>query len=116
MSDQKYTYTVHTGKEESALIKLGIHALGGTDALNFTGILNEISKTQVKKVILDLSAVEIMNSSGLGMLVSGLSTLKKYNIGLSLAALPKKVDDLMKMTRLDTIFKIYPSVESALNL
>lgn len=112
--EQTYSYQILPSNEAIAIIKLGVNVLGGSDALSFTSLLNEISSTTVKNVILDLSAVEMMNSSGLGMLVSGLSTLKKYDIGLSLTSLPKKVENLLKMTHLDTIFKIYPSLDEAL--
>ena len=112
MGEHKYTFSILPGKEDFALVKLGSQVLGGTDALNFTGTLNEVSKTPVKTVVVDCSSVEVMNSSGLGMLVSGLTTLKKYNIAMSLISLPRKVEDLMKMTRLDSIFKIYPDINS----
>jgi len=112
MGEHNYTFSMIEGKEDTALIKLGSHVLGGTDALAFTNILNDISKTPAKSVVVDCSSVEVMNSSGLGMLVSGLTTLKKYNIAMSLISLPHKVEDLMKMTRLDSIFKIYADINS----
>ena len=114
MSDHDYKTEQVADYPSCAIIKIAKHALGGNDALNFTSALNSLSKSEIKLCIADLSEVEIMNSSGLGMLVSGLSTLRKYNIEFVLAALPKKVEELMKMTRLDTIFKIFPDVPTAL--
>lgn len=114
MSEQKYIYNLVQNSTEIAVIKLGTHVLGGSDALNFTEVLNELSKTEVKNVVIDCAAVEVMNSSGLGMLVSGMTTLKKFNIGFTLISLPKKVFELMKITRLDSIFKIYPDLDSVL--
>jgi anti-sigma B factor antagonist len=55
-----------------------------------------------------------MNSSGLGMLVSGISTLKKHNISMLLANLPEKISALLQITHLDKVFKVYPNVEVAL--
>lgn len=114
MLEFNYKVELIDGYPEYVLIKLGNHALGGSDALNFTSALNSFDKSSVKYCIADLSSVEVMNSSGLGMLVSGLSTLKKFNIELFLADLPPKVDSLIKMTRLDSIFKIFPTVEKAI--
>ena len=115
MNENNYSYEILPGNSSFAVIKLGTHALGGSDALKFTSLLNELNNAGVKFCIADLSEIQVINSTGLGMLVSGLSTLKKYNIEFILAGIPKKVQDLLKMTRLDTIFRISPSVESALN-
>lgn len=113
MKEHVYKYELLPEKSDTALVRLGTHALGGKDAMNFTSLLNEIGKTDIKYVIADLTEIQVINSSGLGMLVSGLSTLKKYNIELVLTGLPKKVADIMLITRLDTIFKIYDTVEKA---
>ncbi len=114
MKEHIYKYEILPERRDTALIKLGTHAIGGKDAMNFTSLLNEIGKTDIKFVITDLTDIQVINSSGLGMLVSGLSTLKKYNIELILTGLPKKVADIMLITRLDTIFKIYDTVEKAI--
>ncbi len=42
------------------------------------------------RVVLDLGGVKFMNSSGLGMLIGGLTTIKKPK-GTNLQTLPKKL-------------------------
>lgn len=108
-----YNCSLHPDNSQIAVITLSNFILGGNDALAFTQELETLGKTEIKYVIIDLSAVEIMNSSGLGMLVSGISTLKKYNIAMLLANLPEKISTLLHITHLDKVFKVYSNVENA---
>lgn len=102
-------------KENVALVRFGEQLLGGNDNLKFITKLNEFPTRNIKYVIADLSEVELINSSGLGMLVSGLTTLKKYEIEFLLCCLPEKVINLLEMTHLNRIFKIFDNPESAIS-
>lgn len=97
-----------------AIIELGKFVLGGNEALDFVTKLEEFSKNNVRNVIVDLSVVELMNSSGLGMLVSGLRNLRKNDSKMILSGVPQKVNNLLKMTHLDEVFDSYPSIDSAI--
>ncbi|MDA3844899.1 MAG: STAS domain-containing protein [Candidatus Kapabacteria bacterium] len=108
-----YEHKTFEGKASVVSVKVREQALGGNDALIFATKLDELRQDKFKHIIVDLSNVKLMNSSGLGMLVGGLSTLKKYDITMSLAAVPDKVNELLKMTHLDEVFKIYDTVENA---
>lgn len=61
-------------------------------------------KTQI---ILNLAKVTYIDSSGLGELVAGYSTLKANNGVLKLMNVPEKVVDLMTVTKLYTVFEIH---------
>ena len=115
MENQSYfNYIILDERKDVAVIELGRHVLGGNDALNFTAKLNEVGNKNVRFVALDLINVEVMNSSGLGMLVSGLSTVRKYDIYMLLIHIPSKVRHLLEMTHLDKVFKMYESIEDAI--
>lgn len=62
------------------------------------------------RVILDLSQVEFVDSSGLGAIVS---ILKEAGDGKSfaLAAMTPGVEKVFRLTRMDSVFTIYTSVE-----
>ncbi len=65
-------------------------------------------------IILDLSQVHFIDSSGLGVIVS----LLKLTAGkgeISLCGIQDPVMSLFKMTRMDRIFKLYPSLAKALS-
>jgi anti-sigma B factor antagonist len=59
------------------------------------------------KIVLNLAKVTYIDSSGLGELVAGFSTLKANNGALKLERVPGKVVDLMTITKLYTVFEIY---------
>ncbi len=110
--NQNYKFDIYSKNTEIGIIELFPSALGGLDAINFTDTINSYS-AQIKLLIIDLSKVEVMNSSGLGMLVNALSNLKKQNINLYLTNVPQKVMKLLQITHLDKVFKIYNDLETA---
>lgn len=64
-------------------------------------------------VLLELSSLEYVNSSGLNLLIGMLTKARNAGGELAICGVSDKVRQLLVMTRLDSIFKIYGSVESA---
>lgn len=62
-----------------------------------------------RRVILNLAKVTFIDSTGLGEIVAGYSTLKTNGGSLKLINLPERVTDLMTITKLYTVFDIYGS-------
>jgi anti-sigma B factor antagonist len=62
-----------------------------------------------RNFVFDLAGVEYADSAGLGFLVSCLTTLRQAGAELRLAAVPEKVAHVLHITRLDTVFRIFPS-------
>lgn len=96
-------------------VALPSQVFGGPQAVEFSAGLHEFAENGGLCVVVDLSNVELMNSSGLGMLVSGLTSMRKYGGTLKLAIVPNKIEHLLKITRLDTVFELYLSVEKAIS-
>lgn len=109
----RYHYSVHSQYADIAIILLHKDILGGNEALGFTSTLHELIDKNIKHVIIDMKDVEMINSSGLGMLVSGLSTLKKQTAEMILVNVPSKVAGLLEMTHLDKVFRIFGSIDEA---
>jgi len=63
------------------------------------------------KILLDLAAVDFMDSSGLGAVVSGLKSMAGGELAICNIQMP--VVELFKLTRMDRVFKLYDSVEEA---
>ncbi|MFZ0762157.1 MAG: STAS domain-containing protein [Candidatus Sulfotelmatobacter sp.] len=59
-----------------------------------------------KKIILNLAHVDYIDSSGVGELVSGFTTVRNAGGDLKLLSLTKKVHDVVQITKLYTIFDI----------
>jgi anti-sigma B factor antagonist len=67
-----------------------------------------------RRIAIDFSGVPYIDSSVLGQLVHGYSMLKKEGGGLKLLSPPKRIIDLLSLTRLITVFEIYQSREDIL--
>jgi anti-sigma B factor antagonist len=67
-----------------------------------------------KRVIVDLSGVGFMDSTGLGVLVGALKRLRKTQGELMLVVTDYDVERLLQITGLDGVFSIYRSRDDAL--
>ncbi len=85
----------------------------GDEVEEFRKAVTEAVKEGNKKIVIDLSKLSYMDSTGLGELVRAYTTVKKAEGHLKLASLTEKVKDLMFMTKLLTIFDNYDTVEEA---
>ena len=88
--------------------------MGGPDASLLHDRLHDYIEQDKKKVIIDLSKVDWMNSTGLGILISGLTTIRNNNGELKLANLTKKVQSLLTITKLVSVFEAYDSIDEAI--
>ena len=68
-----------------------------------------------RDVILNLAKVMKIDSSGLGEIVAGFTTLNDNGGVLKLANLPDSVADLMMMTKLLTVFEVYDDERNAVD-
>jgi anti-sigma B factor antagonist len=97
----------------AVVIELKGNVMGGDDTKEFNELLHKLIDEGKKNVVVDLAEVKFMNSSGLGMLISGLTTMKKENGHLKLARVTEKIESLLIITKLITIFEFFESVEDA---
>lgn len=67
-----------------------------------------------KKVLLNLSEVSYIDSSGIGELVSGFTTVSNAGGKLKLLGLTKRVQDLLQITKLYTVFEVFDDEASGL--
>lgn len=65
-------------------------------------------------LIIDLSGVRFVDSSGLGALVSGFKNASAREGSLKLCSLQPQVRSMFELTRLHRVFEIFSSVEEAL--
>ena len=67
-----------------------------------------------RKIVLNLYDVDYIDSSGIGELVSGYTTVRNANGELKLLHLTKRVHDLLQITRLFTVFDVQSDEDTAL--
>ena len=86
--------------------------MGGEETTLFHGKIHEYIELNKKNFVVDLAKVDWMNSVGLGMLISALTTVKNSGGRLVLANITK-IESILTITRLITVFEHYDSQEEA---
>ncbi len=88
--------------------------MGGPDATLLHDKLYEFIQRGKTRVIIDLSRIEWMNSTGLGILIQGYTTLRNSDGQLKLARVTDKIQSLLTITKLVSVFDAYDTVEDAI--
>ena len=101
-----------TEKYGAVILELKGNVMGGDDTKDFNDLLHKLIDEGKTRVIIDLGDVKFMNSSGLGMMIGGLTTMKKANGYYKLANVSDKIESLLIITKLITIFEHYDSVDA----
>lgn len=73
----------------------------------------DVAERGVKHLIINLSKVEYLDSTGLGVLIGGLKRLREGKGNLVLVGPGMRILRIFEITGLDKIFDIYPTVEEA---
>ncbi len=89
------------------------NVMGGPDAVSLNEKLHELIEDDKTNVVADLGKVKFMNSSGLGMLIGGLTTMRKAGGDLRIANATDKIESLLVITKLITVFKHFKSLDKA---
>ncbi len=87
--------------------------MGGPDASLLHDKLHEIIERGRRNVVIDLAKVDWMNSTGLGILISSYTTLRNNQGELKLANVTDKIQSLLTITKLVSVFDAYDSVDDA---
>ena len=102
-----------TESYNSVVIEFKGHVMGGPDAVSLNEKLHELIDAEKTHIVVDLGKVKFMNSSGLGMLIGALTTMRKAGGDLVIANATDKIESLLIVTKLITVFKHYKSVDEA---
>jgi anti-sigma B factor antagonist len=78
----------------------------GEESAALRDLVCELLSKGHKKILLNLGEVNYIDSSGLGLLVSAFTSVRKQDGELKLLNLTNKVQDLMQITKLYTVFDI----------
>jgi len=97
----------------NVIVTICENRLDAAAAVDFKARVLEYIDGGAKDMIIDLTEVDFIDSSGLGSLVSILKALSKEG-SLVITGLKKKTEQIFKLTRMDSVFTIYPSVNEAL--
>ena len=87
----------------------------GEGGVTLRDAVHEALTADTKKLLIDLAGVDYVDSSGIGELTSAFTSATNKGCELKLLHLTKKVDGLMQITKLATIFDIYSDEAEAIS-
>ncbi len=96
------------------IIEVSGKIMGGEETTMFHGKIHEYIQLNKKNIVIDLGRVDWMNSVGLGMLISALTTVKNAGGRLVLANI-SKIESILTITRLISVFEHYDNRKEAIN-
>jgi len=101
--------------QDSALVlKMNGELMGGPDAEVFRKIIDKAIKDENVFIIADMTHVSWMNSSGLGMLIAALTSLRSSGGDLYLVHLSDRLRRPIQITKLDSVIREFPTVQDAI--
>jgi anti-sigma B factor antagonist len=86
----------------------------GEGASSFRDLIRDLAGKGDKKLLLNLAEVSYIDSSGIGELVSGFTTVTNHGGSLKLVGLSKRVKDLLQITKLYTVFEAFDDEADAI--
>ncbi len=95
------------------VIELEGKLMGGPDAVELHKTLHRLVEKDVKNFVLDLKGVDWINSSGLGILISGLTTVRNNGGNLCLAQAGDKIKNILTITKLSSVFNSFDLLDDA---
>jgi anti-sigma B factor antagonist len=109
-------------------VKLDIRQVGAVTVLDASGritlgegstafrdTIRDLVAKGNTKILLNLGEVSYIDSSGIGELVSGFTTVSNAGGSMKLLNLTKRVKDLLQITKLYTIFDVYDNESHAVS-
>lgn len=100
-------------KYNCVVIELKGKVRGGPHAEKFREDLHQLIEEDKKNVVVDLSNVKFMNSSGLGILIGGLTTMRNAGGDLKICGATERIRSLLMVSQLMKVFDHYDTLEEA---
>src|SRR5262249_39091656 len=85
----------------------------GDEAAGLRDTLRKVLSS-ARQVVLNLSGVDYIDSSGLGTLVGVYSTARKGGADIKLTGVGQRLRDVLQITKLVTVFEVYDTEQEAL--
>ena len=101
-------------EDDVVILEVSGKVMGGPDADKFKAEITELAEQGNKKLLIDLSDVPWMNSSGVGILISAYTSMKNAGAQVKFLNINERVKSILMVTKLLTVFESYYSREDAL--
>jgi anti-sigma B factor antagonist len=98
-----------------AILDLNGEVRIGDSATALRGAIRDLIAAGNQKILLNLAGVRYIDSSGIGELIANYTTVGRTGGQLKLLSLTEKVQDLLVITKLLTVFDTYDNEAEALS-
>lgn len=102
-----------TSKEPVAVISLYGELIDRNQAQELMDLVNRLGEEGQNKIVMELSELKYMNSTGLNVLINVLTKTRKNGGDLIISGISKKVRELLLVTKLNSVFTVTETAEEA---
>jgi len=100
-------------KYNTVVVTLKGKVMGGPSATKYIEEIKNLIDQGKTNVVVDLSKVNFMNSSGLGILITSLTSLRNAGGDLKICGAYDRIESLLMVTKLITVFKHFRTLDEA---
>ena len=101
-------------QDKAMILEVSGKIMGGPGHDQFKDEVKSILEAGHKNIVLDFSGVPWINSTGLGILISGYHSVKAAEGSLKICSVRDRVLSIFYVSQLEKIFEVYPTREEAL--
>jgi anti-sigma B factor antagonist len=101
-------------REEVPILELRGSLIAGAPCVELRTLITNLSQTD-PRVIVDLSQVDYIDSSGLGTLVTSFTMLERAGGGLRILKPSERDMELLVLTKLASVFQVFDDEQAAVN-
>jgi anti-sigma B factor antagonist len=100
-------------KDKTAILSISVKMLGDTETPRLHEKVKDLITRDIKNIVLDLDNVKLINSIGIGIIMTCWSSVQKVGGQLKLTNAAEKVYDILTIMELDQFFENYQNIAAA---
>jgi len=97
----------------AAILDLNGKLTGGPDADTFRDVFKSLLDQDKKNIVVNLEKVSWINSTGLGILISGYTSVRRAGGDLVVMHASERIESILYVTKLNLLFKSYENEDEA---
>ncbi len=101
-------------KYNAVVLVLSGKLMGGPFLQEMNETLHKLIDEGKKNIVVDMSGVPLVTSSGIGIMISAYTTMKNAGGNIKFCEFSDKVHGVLSITKLDSVFDYFESVDEAL--
>ena len=106
----------HSVEGNTDVFKITGRLISKLDSKGLTEKVNELLADERHAILLELSEMDYLNSTGLNILLSLFTATRNAGGDIYICNVSTKVEELLVMTKLNTVFKIFKTMDEALTV